>query len=663
MKSGGGDNTTTLAKVEEIAEKVLSPLEALPRDAFQLLTAKLSLKDQGALAATSTTMKAKVNRTENDALLLLSKLSELTKKQLARFCQNEARAARVKALCDRQPNNHAAYALWALMADDVKNIDSDRLTAAINDLGSQNLYLLHSLHIISAYKNLGIVGVRDYIAAHKDEQGFSPYVTLPGSDWTTLDEEHIKFTRDDDFWDVATPSSIFQYANLQKVDFTNVDLAFINFRGANFSNANMTDTNLLNTKLHNCILHNTWLRRANMNKELFLFQPNPLFTALDAAKSNSTVCIGELRIDLKHSNVREYDKNESHGEFTSHPKSLLQTFNVLSVKDMALMIRANKNSDKAKRIEKKALDTKKFDPAAYACYALMSDDITKLDRNKVHAALLYMQNMTPPLSVSLVNSLELIDRVLHDDRSILEDNVDNRECYNECYINLSGVDFKQLGDRNVLWFGKDHANFHGANLSGFKILSPMDGCDFSSATLVNCVFDDIKHSQAAAFSNVNFTDANMCFSVMQDVVVRDCDFTNSVCTSVNVYRSKLINSDLNSKTNNVKAMTEYLRRCKITEFTAMIDRINDLRENHIGIDSSRFNDCVASISKAIIKLVKDPTSDKEKVNTMINIAMHNPSFNRTHGKGLMKVNYAQELIKAQTKMNEPKLSRCRGGNS
>lgn len=272
------------------------------------------------------------------------------------------------------------------------------------------------------------------------------------------------------------------------------------------------------------------------------------------------------------------DNNEAQSALESLVKKL-QTKHGLSSKDTSEMDREK---------YKKLADTN--NPLAYAVHALLTDDISKLDKTRVaeaHQALCEKYRSNNPIS----RSLEVIStylskgkdglkqlEYLHVDEKALGRADGNFAHYMKsrpapaCYINLSGAD---LRDMNFKLMELRGANFQGAKLNGafFKYSCVVD-TNFEAASLDQVTFnecyllqDNFKNAKlsdtifvgewdamtqvtscnfdssdlsSARFSNTDFTQNSFTNADMTGIYTansiwfNDCNFTNASMFGANI---------------------------------------------------------------------------------------------------------------------------------
>lgn len=173
------------------------------------------------------------------------------------------------------------------------------------------------------------------------------------------------------------------------------------------------------------------------------------------------------------------------------------------------------NRDKLQEISNAVTD-EPVNPPLYACYALLADDITKLDLGKLIAVEQYFkcnQESDRGLAKTIDVIINLKNPQTHAD---FAESLKTR-CHEDYYLNLAGMTFTEIKF--------DKANLNYADMRNTKLTN----CSFVDSTLYRvdfhaAVFNDVK------MSNVIASDANFC----------KCKFTNFSKDNITYARTTFI---------------------------------------------------------------------------------------------------------------------------
>ncbi len=195
-------------------------------------------------------------------------------------------------------------------------------------------------------------------------------------------------------------------------------------------------------------------------------------------------------------------------------------------------------------------------PLAYACHAILCDDVNELDKTKVAAAYEALSKQYGKEGYS-TRSIEVIHTYLQKGhqglsklgylKEIDEDALQkaggkfyyNFKAGSPCYINLSGANLRGMDLSNMVLL---NANFRGAKL---------DKAKFTEALIVSCNFDHASLTESEFFDSIirdsHFTNSTMHGAQFNGTITHDEEFGLDK-TNSRVYQCIFTGADLSEMT-------------------------------------------------------------------------------------------------------------------
>ena len=294
--------------------------------------------------------------------------------------------------------------------------------------------------------------------------------------------------------------------------------------------------------------------------------PSPLFELFSNPDYRDIFSILSKQISLKDiNNVKQL--NKSAYKFIEgwldvvicEPAKLLLALSALTSKEMARFLQKFFYSGSVYFKQLEQATNLKDDPAAYICFALVSN-VMKLDLLRLSKAMLWMQtqHFSPTLveSISVINDMR--DAIAANDHATLKPVIDR---YPLAYINFQGMN---LSNMNLGQIKAPYANFQSVLLKNTNLEGAiLDGAVFDNSDLSNANFKQASLQSAsfkfakmegAHFEKANIakskfvlaemSGANLNGSILEDAKLQGSNLDRATLNDANAARANFYQSDL-----------------------------------------------------------------------------------------------------------------------